>query len=82
MSRGRGRLKGCAALTAAWLAGTFGGEVELALCLSAISATLHSCRAEAILISQGDLTSYSLWKIPIHLPEVVVDLSKTHMQSS
>ena len=46
-----GRLKGCAALTAAWLAGTFGGEVELALCLSAISATLHSCRAEAILIS-------------------------------
>lgn len=44
VSRGMGRLKGWAALTAAWLGETLGGEVELALCLSAISATLQSCR--------------------------------------
>lgn len=42
-SRGMGKLKGWATLPAAWLEGAFGGEVELALCLSAISATLQSC---------------------------------------
>ena len=46
LSRGMGRLKGCAVLTAAWLDGAFGGEVELALCLSAISATLHNCKSK------------------------------------